>query len=226
MVKYEFEGYSEADIINKAVKHLGLDVDQIDLEIIERKKVGFIFKKELIRANIYVEEKKQSNKNTNNKIEENYLELVKTFISQVLKTMNFDGKIVDVKEEDGKTFIILDSQEDINLLIGKEGKNLNALQTLTTVYLNKISDKRNNRLFLDIEGYRGRREEQVVKNAIKLAHQVKKTKKVKVLPPLNPFERRMIHMALRKIKGISTYSEGEGTLKCIKISYRSHPKKK
>jgi spoIIIJ-associated protein len=82
---------------------------------------------------------------------------------------------------------------------------------LANVYLGKILDegKGNTKIVLDAENYRWRREDTLVRMALKTAQIVKKTRKSKMLEPMNPFERRLIHTALNDMQYIQTESEGK-----------------
>ena len=62
-----------------------------------------------------------------------------------------------------------------------------------------------------------RHEEYIVRNAFKSAEYVRKTGKSKLLEPMNPFERRLIHTALNDFNGVETKSEGEGLYKQVRI---------
>ena len=62
-----------------------------------------------------------------------------------------------------------------------------------------------------------RHEEQIVRNAYKTAEIVRRTGKSRLLDPMNPFERRLVHTALNDFEGVETKSEGEGLYKQVRI---------
>nr|WP_330374754.1 R3H domain-containing nucleic acid-binding protein [Clostridioides difficile] len=64
------------------------------------------------------------------------------------------------------------------------------------------------RVLVDIENYRSKREESLIRYANKVAREVAKTRKTKKLDYMNPYERRIIHSALQNDKYVITYSEG------------------
>ena len=76
------------------------------------------------------------------------------------------------------------------------------------------------RIIIDVEKYRERRESNLVKLALRTAEQVRRTKRSKLLEPMNPFERRIIHTALNDMEDIATKSDGEGLLKQVRVIYR------
>ena len=75
------------------------------------------------------------------------------------------------------------------------------------------------RVSVDIENYRAKREESLVRYAHKVAREVAKTKKTKKLDYMNPYERRIIHSALQNDKYVSTYSEGNDPYRRLVIEY-------
>jgi len=105
------------------------------------------------------------------------------------------------------------------LLIGRKGQTLDALQFIVS----KIVDKkvgRHLRLMIDTEEYRGRRERALEKSAFQLADQVLRSGKNQMTPPLNPHERRIVHLALQGDGRFKTKSKGEGTYKRVVISLK------
>ena len=73
---------------------------------------------------------------------------------------------------------------------------------------------------VDIENYREKREQSLIRYANKVAREVAKTKKTKKLDYMNPYERRIIHSALQNDKYVITYSEGEEPHRRLVIEYK------
>jgi spoIIIJ-associated protein len=95
-----------------------------------------------------------------------------------------------------------------NILIGKEGKTLQALTTLVKqVIYNKINEYPY--ILLDVENYKEKNEERLVRSAKKIAKEVAKTKVEAELENMNSYQRRLIHNALTDFKGVYTESVGE-----------------
>ncbi|HOX32904.1 MAG TPA: R3H domain-containing nucleic acid-binding protein, partial [Spirochaetales bacterium] len=105
------------------------------------------------------------------------------------------------------------------IIIGKKGKNLDALQLLVNVYAGRLG-REDTRVILDSENYRIRREESLVRLAYETAEQVRRNRQSVLLEPMNPFERRIIHTTLNDIVDIETKSEGEGLYKQVRVSFR------
>ncbi len=98
--------------------------------------------------------------------------------------------------------------KDAGSIIGKRGQTLDAIQYLTSLVVNKNSEKYI-RVILDAENYRARREKTLQQLADRLAGKVIRTKKSVRLEPMNPYERMVIHAALHNNKRVKTRSEGE-----------------
>ena len=105
------------------------------------------------------------------------------------------------------------------VIIGKKGRNLDALQLLTNVYAGKLG-RSDERIILDIENYRIRREESLVRLAYTTADRVRTSRNSFLLDPMNPFERRIVHTTLNDIGDIETKSEGEGLFKQVRVKYK------
>ncbi|MBR2008866.1 MAG: protein jag [Peptococcaceae bacterium] len=130
----------------------------------------------------------------------------RAFLTKIFDEMDLDV-VIDVKEKGG--YLVFDLQGDnLGILIGRRGDTLDALQFLLNLVIN---DKNSARVkgIIDIENYRAKREETLISLGHKLAAKARKTGQKVVLEPMNPQERRIIHMALQNDKRVTTYSEGE-----------------
>jgi len=138
----------------------------------------------------------------------------KAFVEGMLSRIGFD---FPVTVEDADDCIALNIQGDGGgLLIGKGGQTLDAIQYLT----NKVVNKNGNggqRIILDTENYRQKREESLTALAEKLGEKAKRTRKPVTVNPMNAHDRRIIHMALQDDKDLTTRSRGEGAFRKIVI---------
>ncbi|GAB1431723.1 protein jag [Spirochaetota bacterium] len=222
-MEYEFEGRTEEEAIETAAKELGLTRDGFDVEIIESQRGGFL-KKGKTRIKVHIKssvpnkvEKKRPTQASNirdSEFEEKLLE----FIRLVVENMGYSCKVSLLFRENQKLGIKLDS-DSAAILIGKKGKNLDALQLLANVYAGHLG-KEEVRVILDSENYRIRREETIVKMAYEIAEKVRNTKTSVLLEPMNPFERRIVHTTLNDIVDLETKSEGDGLYKQVRVMYR------
>ncbi|MCX7999036.1 MAG: RNA-binding protein, partial [Leptospiraceae bacterium] len=105
---------------------------------------------------------------------------------------------------------------DSGIIIGKRGTTLDAIQFLLNIMIDpKI--KGNKKIIVDIESYRDKRELALVRLGRSIANSVAKTGRSRLLEPMNPYERRIIHIALQKDERVFTRSEGTGTFKRVRI---------
>jgi spoIIIJ-associated protein len=224
MIK-EFEGKTEREAIDKAIESLGLERDEFDVEIVESQKSGFLFKKGKVIIRVHVED--EANQNTNGAIDENdenfvpendFEHALVDFVQNVIEKMGFPGKVSVSFREEKKLGLRIVSEHSA-ILIGRKGKNLDAVQLLTNVVAGRLTGD-DIRVILDSENYRTRREENIVKMARKIGEQVSRSKGSKLLEPMNPFERRLVHTTLNDLKDVDTKSEGEGLYKQIRVYYR------
>jgi spoIIIJ-associated protein len=216
MIK-EFEGASKEEAVEKAAAELGINKEEFDVEILEETK-GFLFSKGKVTIRVHVEEEEiEEEVSLSSEHEADVIEFLEAGSSKrwaiVQKSPSPAGRTT--------SSIWTSIPRTQTFLSAKRGKNLDALQLLANVYLGKILDegKGNLKIVLDAENYRWRREDTLVRMALKTAQIVKKTRKSKMLEPMNPFERRLIHTALNDMQYIQTESEGNGLMKQIKVRY-------
>ncbi|HVJ49112.1 RNA-binding cell elongation regulator Jag/EloR [Desulfitobacterium sp.] len=139
------------------------------------------------------------------------------FLEKICSTIGVQAELSPV-EKDNQWFVNIAGSE-LGILIGRRGDTLEALQFLTNLAISKkLSQKI--RIIVDVEGYRQRREETLVRLAKRLAEKVKTTGNRVVLEPMNPHERRIIHTALQDDTLISTFSEGDEPNRRVTISLK------
>ena len=152
------------------------------------------------------------------------LAAVAKFVEGTIERMGYPGSAAYTKS-DGAKLIYEITSESSNILIGKKGKNLDALQLLANVYLNRVAgDDVPWRIVLDTEGYRARREEALVRMAHRVADEAVRTRSSRLLEPMNPFERRLIHTAINDRDDVVTKSEGDGLYKRVRIMAKGAPR--
>ena len=143
------------------------------------------------------------------------LEETRKFLSRVCEKM---GAHVEIEvKKDGKHVNFLMEGEKIALLIGKRGQTLNALQYLTQLVLNRLSDQHLT-VVLDAENYRERRNQTLAQLAYRLAQKAVKTGKDVTLEPMPSYERKVIHTALAEDKRVKTFSSGTDPHRFVVIS--------
>jgi spoIIIJ-associated protein len=236
---YEFEGKTEKEAIDRAVDELGLGRDAFDVEIVEAKKDGFLFKKGWVKIRVHVDgegpaaaversperAENESSRPARRPVQPREpAEMVEfeakmmEFVSKILEGMGYPSRVSILFKEEGKLGLRIESEHSA-IIIGKKGKNLDALQLLANVYAGRLGFD-DTRVILDSENYRIRREEALVRLAYATAEKVRATRQSILLEPMNPFERRLIHTTLNDIGDIETKSEGEGLYKQVRVLVR------
>ena len=140
------------------------------------------------------------------------------FVKTTVEKMGYTCEVSVLFREEKKLGVKLDS-EHASILIGKKGKNLDALQLLVNVYGGRLG-REDTRIVIDSENYRIRREEALVKLAYESAEKVRRSRGTLLLEPMNPFERRIIHTTLNDIVDVETKSEGDGLYKQVRIIWK------
>ena len=133
---------------------------------------------------------------------------IQTFLNNMFGAMSMEVR-ADITFDDEENSVNVDlSGDNMGVLIGKRGQTLDSIQYLTSLVINKNSEKYV-RVKLDTENYRKRRKETLESLAKNIAYKVKRSRRPVSLEPMNPYERRIIHSALQADKFVSTRSEGE-----------------
>ena len=109
------------------------------------------------------------------------------------------------------------ARENLGILIGKHGATLDALQYLTNLVVNKITENGYARVILDVEDYRARREETLTRLAGHLADKACRIGEEIRLEPMSRHERKIIHTALQDNRRVTTYSAGENPRRYVVI---------
>ena len=231
---YEFEGKTEKDAIEKATIELGLESDQFDVEILEVQKKT-LFKSGYVKIRIHTDEPtpgvkyddavsspiETAKRVMGNPIpQDEFEQKLTTFVSEVIVKMGYDANVEIAFREEKKIGLKL-SSENSSILIGRKGKNLDALQLLANVYAGHLG-REDVRVILDTENYRVRREENLVHLAYTTADKVRSRRTSILLEPMNPFERRLIHTTLNDFSDIETKSEGDGLYKQVRVIYKGN----
>jgi spoIIIJ-associated protein len=189
-------GETELDALNDAKKQLGLDeTAEVEFELIQRaekKKFGLFGG---APAKVKVTLKSSPS------------EVAEQFLRNVLDKMQLESVEIEKSETEGAVSFNL-SGEDVGYVIGRRGETLDALQYLTGLVANH-ADSSYFKVTVDTGNYREKREQTLEILGRKLAFKAIKTGKKTSLEPMNPYERRIIHTAVQKVNGATSWSEGE-----------------
>ena len=137
----------------------------------------------------------------------------KDTLLQMLKTLGFEATVT---EQDYEDMLLLDIQTDEpNRLIGRQGQTLGEIQYLLNRILHKGDDSAP-RVMLDVGGYRREAREQLAKRALELADKVRRYGDIMEMEPMNAYDRRIVHQALKSDPDIETHSvEVDGSEKKV-----------
>ena len=190
------------DIIVAAQNHFHRDQQHLTIHVLKEKKGIF-------GIGAYVKAKVTLNLDP---IEEG-----KKYLLQLLSDLCLEGTVEVDSAQHSVTFNI-DSNNN-GMIIGREGKTLQAIQTLTSQVVNQYT-KSHLKVLVDINGYKQQHNQKIEYFARKIAKEVTQTKIDAKLDPMNAYDRRLIHQALSDWKHIQTVSEGADPNRYIMIKYK------
>ncbi|NWO25756.1 protein jag [Peptostreptococcaceae bacterium oral taxon 081] len=200
----QISGKTRQEAIEKAIEKLGVDESKLDIQVVDEGSKGFLG----IGAKDYIIKVK--------KIVDRE-DLIREFLGKVFKSMDIVCDINIVQTEENTRVEI--KGEDAAMFIGKRGESLDSLQMLTNIVVSKALDS-HEKIILDIENYREKREKSLIAYAKKMAKKVIFQRRNIKLEPMNPYERRVIHYALQDDSRINTFSEGEEPNRRIVLSLK------
>lgn len=211
----EVEGKTIDDATKKALAELGIkDTSKVKIEVIDEGKSG------IFGFGVSRQAKIRIFYNDNNA---DIVNSAKEILMNIFKRMEVQVEITDIKEGSNRIYIELESSQS-GLIIGKQGKTLEAIQFLLNLIVSNKTGT-DNKIILDIESYRDKREKALRRLSKDIAHKVIRTGKPWTLEPMNPFERRLIHLTLQNDSRVSTKSEGDGIYRKVKVFPNSSNKR-
>ena len=200
MEKHRFVGKTYEEAVNKAKIELQELEENLIIKVIDEKK-SLLSKK----CEIEVIEKRE----------------IKNFIKEkliaILREMGYQAEVEIQVKQDIPTYRIYSDND--SLLIGKSGKNLEALQIVLRQIVNTETEI-NYRFFLDVSDYKEKNEHHLESLAKRLAREVATTKIEVKMDSMNSYERRIVHNVLTNNKKVYTESVGEEPNRCVVIKPR------
>lgn len=230
------EGNTTNEAIENGLKMLNVSKDMVNVKVLESDKKSFfsILAPRVVKVELTLKDDKEIEKIT--KKDENK----QTYIKKEIKDISPEK--LDQAEINVKTFLdslmskignniayniekkptgleIYISGDDAGFLIGYRGETLYAFQSLISTIANKSIDEKI-RVWLDIEGYKEKREKTLQDLANKIARTVERNRKPVTLEPMQAYERKIIHSALQDSKTVKTESIGEEPRRRVVISLK------
>lgn len=143
------------------------------------------------------------------------------FVTSVIDDMDMDCRVRlrrprQENPEEEPEIVVEVTGRDSGRIIGKKGQVLAALQFLTHRVINRPGQDRRH-VLVDADGYRLRREASLATMAKRLGKQAVDEGKIITFEPMNPRDRRVVHLALAKFEGVITKSDGEGDARRVQI---------
>ena len=132
-------------------------------------------------------------------------EQAQAVLRDLLRLMDFEAKVESFDQAENEVLLHIESS-DAGRLIGRGAQGLEALQLVVNRMTGRQAEQPV-RFIVDIERYRERKRDRLLKMALDAAEQVRQTRQAVKLPPMNASERRIIHQCLKDAKDLRTYSE-------------------
>jgi spoIIIJ-associated protein len=203
----ETTGKTVEKALEKGLASLKTRIDEVEIKILDQGQRGVLGIFGSRDARILITRKKSAS---------NVEESVDSVVRAIMQALDVNYRLF-AEERDGSTYINIETAGVDGLLIGRKGDTLTSLQHL----IGRIVSKQlggYQRLTLDVGGYLRNRHDILKQKAIKAAEKVKKANHEVSLEPMRAAERRIVHMALSEIDGISTYTVGNGDLRKVCIA--------
>jgi spoIIIJ-associated protein len=219
----EVSGKTVDEAIAKALKQLGVNREDVNINILSEGKSGGLFglgaEDALISVEVLNSTAESKTPETGNV---DIISIARSELEQLLKLMGVEGTIVpgtypDESGEPNSAPIAFNIEgEDLGILIGRRGQTLSSLQYVLRLIVGHKTDTWIP-IIIDAEGYKQRRFEALQSLAHRMAETVKTKGSPFTLEPMPPYERRIVHMALANHSAVYTESIGEGESRKVVI---------
>lgn len=235
MLKYiDMTGRNEEEAVAAALDQLGLDRDDVSVEILDRAKSGFLgiggcpakvrvtyeapdeeqepaLVEETVAEEPVVSVQEEKKEEPVAEVAaasagDEKADKIVAFLTGLMEHMEVNAVPTVELSEEGIYRVNLEG-ENLGAIIGRRGETLDAIQQLTSYSVNRGASKRV-RIQVDAEHYRAKREEALIRLAHRVADKVIKYRRNVTLEPMNAYERHVIHTALQDYPGVTTYSTG------------------
>ncbi len=203
----EKTGKTVEEAVSFALEELNTDISCVDVDVLDEGNKGIFGIIGAKMAKVRVT------------LKESAADKTEMFLQEIFDKMNVQANMT-VEEEDNTVYVMIEG-EDSGIIIGRRGETLDAIQYLSCLAINKGTEEYT-KVVIDVENYRQKRENTLIKLSNRLADRVVKTKKSITLEPMSPYERRIIHAALQNNKYVRTYSVGDEPNRKVVISHQQN----
>lgn len=201
------EGKDVEDAISKALTKLNVSRDEIEYEVLDEGNKGILNFIGIKPAKIKVQLINRKSGSEIVKIAQN-----------IIEKMGLKSKSMSHKKEGNVFFVDIEMEEQKDILIGKNGDTMGALQHIISRIINSNNDDERIQVVVDVNGYRKEKDRELINNASIIAEKVKRTGKEIMMNPLHPPDRKVVYSALNKDPDIRTYTVGSGIYKNIVVA--------
>lgn len=210
MKELEVSGKTVDEAIQKALEQLGVSEEQVAITVLKKGKPG-VLGMGAEEARIRVRLLPAANEKAD------VVGIAKEALEGLIKAMGIAANVSVAQSPDSEPPLILNIEgDDLGVLIGRRGQTLGALQYIVRLI---VAERLKTwvPLNVDVAGYKKRRYESLQNLALRMAEQVKRSKRLITLEPMPADERRVIHLALSNHPDVTTQSMGEGEMRRVAI---------
>ena len=215
MKELEVSGKTVAEALQLALEQLGVSEDEVKVVVLKKGKSG-VLGMGAEEAKIKVTLLPVSGEKLD------VSEVAKDVAETLIKSMKITADVSVIQETNGELPVTLNIQgDDLGVLIGRRGQTLASLQYIIRLI---VAEKLKAwvPVNVDIADYKKRRYESLQNLALRLAEQVKRSRRLITLEPMPADERRIIHLALTDNPDVTTQSMGEGEMRKVAILLKKH----
>ncbi len=215
MKELEVSGKTVAEALQLALEQLGVSEDEVEVVVLKKGKSG-VLGMGAEEAKIKVTLLPVSGEKLD------VSEVAKDVAETLIKSMKITADVSVIQETNGELPVTLNIQgDDLGVLIGRRGQTLASLQYIIRLI---VAEKLKAwvPVNVDIADYKKRRYESLQNLALRLAEQVKRSRRLITLEPMPADERRIIHLALTDNPDVTTQSMGEGEMRKVAILLKKH----
>jgi len=212
---------SVEEAVEAALHELGVTEQEAEVEVVQEPRPG-VFGVGAHEATVIVRVRARSDDLTEDELDEQG-EIAADFIEGLLERMGISAT-VEPNIEEGTMYIDVigteEDDEDMGLLIGRQGQSLEALQELTRAVIGQRMGTRS-RIVVDVEDYRKRQIDRLKARVKEIAERVSRSGRAETLEAMNPFLRKVVHDTVSQVPRATSASEGEGLERRVVIKPQS-----
>ncbi len=200
------------EAVQAALEQLGVDEEQVEVTVLREGKSGVL--------GLGVEEARVKVKLLAQPQEDDVVKVAREVAETLIESMGLDAEVTATQATKGNLPVALDIEgDDLGILIGRRGQTLASLQYIIRLI---VAEKLKVwvPINVDIAGYKKRRYESLRSLALRLAEQVKTSRRLITLEPMPADERRIIHLTLADTPDVVTESMGEGEGRKVAILFK------